>query len=1094
MTDTLEEKVQTIDTQADSSKVNIELCDDAKHATDEVEGFIQSDTSVETTAQNITADAKVDDNPAQSVTSLSIDERAKKVVQFLQKFYRGCHGYSYFWLKNKATSDSKTLAFNIEVPEEILTQAKKALELNENDFYDAYFGVNVGNTPCSSNTRYKKDEIIEQVAIVADIDIRNPAHHKGNAENYPPNIDTACFFLPTKPTFFINSGGGCHGYWKFEKPLTIENLDDEESATLRGKFFLDVMRRRAGTFSKSIDGVHDLPRILRLPYSWNCKERDNRKMCFIIEESDNLFTPAQIDEIIESSKPVKSEVDATPSDKSKYPSTGILPNSDNPHEYESARIIEMLNTIPPSSLSDNEWLAIQSACKNLNVPFSIVDDWNKQDAERYDERGNKTRYDSLKDTSFGIETLHGLAKRFGYDEGKFRRQWYKDHPQYDTRLTKAQEYSERAGREFIPLDFFATVEKQIADAELIAENFIANIDDFSTKNIFSYEVLYSAAIVKNHCNTIGTYENFYQSCKDKKLNLSRLNKFIKSYVGEVQNFIFKINAQKNQSQADYQAANNHAADEFVYPAGYYVTDNGIEKAGMKISYAPMKITAMYRRDEDDTRLVDIWTRDTTGKDLIIERVDKGDISDARKLTALSSKGLSVTSGTSAYLVEYLAAFIDANKKLLTPKNLLNKLGWYNDELKYFVTPSDTRYRFDWERTGDFAKNLKRRGSFEKWKEVATEFMKYPVARFTLAACFAVPLLKIFNERTFSVYLMCDSKAGKSAVLRFGGSVWGSQGIVRNLRATKNGIEAELAESSDFPAIFDEKQLAENMNMTQLSYLIAQGEGKGRMEKNRTTAPRYRWGTIGILCGEEPIHEDTRTQGAITRCMSLIKEGTKIIPDDLSEIIYTEIINHHYGWAGQCFIDNLLNENFDELRTMRKQIVATLKGLKKKLVDDYYRYIATITVSDFLAQKYLFGTSDESAMESAVDNAIAITALIGTEKELSDAVREWDIISGWITENRGRILNNPALEVRNIDGVIVPPRQDSIIGKYEAGALFIIVNAFNNACKRANLNHAKVRRDLIKAGYIVPTNGETTPSLWIDNETGKSRVFQIKMAI
>ena len=1070
MTDTLEEKVQTIDTQ--------------------------SDTSVETTAQNITADAKVDDTPAQSVTSLDIDGRAEKVVQFLQKFYRGSHGYSYFWLKNKSTDDSETLAFNIEVPEEILTQAKKALELNENDFYDAYFGVNVGNTPCSSNTRYKKDEIIEQVAIVADVDIRNPKHHKGDTAFYPPNIATACVFLPVMPTFFINSGGGCHGYWKFETPFKITSADDINSATIRGKNFLDVMRRRAGNFSKSIDGVHDLPRILRLPYSLNCKERDNRKMCFIINESDNLFTTAQIDDIIESSKPVKSEVDATPSDKPKYQSNGILPNSDNPPEYESARIIEMLNTIPPSSLSDNEWLAIQSACKNLNVLFSIVDDWNRQDAERYDERENQTRYDSLKDSSFGIETLAGIAKRFGYVESDFKRQWYQDNPQFDTRLHKAQEYSERAGRNFVPLVFFATVEKQIADAELIAENFIANIDDFSTEKIFSYEVLYSAAIVKNHCEVIGTFEKFYQACKSAKLNMSHLKSYLKKYESEVQAFIGKIQRLKFQAHADYNAAKNSVADDelFNYPVGYDVTDeDGISHFGSQIAYSPMRITALYNREFDGNQTVDIWTRDISGKAHVIKNVDKNIIADSRKIVSLASKGLDVNYGNAKDLVKYFSEYINANKKFLKPKKLLNKLGWYGDDTKFFVTPYDSRYSLDDDRLSDFAKALKQRGSFEKWKEFAAEVMKYPVARFTLFAAFATPLLKIFNERNFSIYMWCCSKAGKSAVQKFAASVWGSQDVIRNCNTTLNGLEGELAESTDFPAIYDERQLARNLNLSDVAYLIGQGKGRGRMTKDGKPKPRYSWRGNGILGGEEPLNADAKTQGMWTRLIQLNIQSEKIIPDDLAERIYTESLDHHYGYGGLCFVNNLLKEDFAELREMRRCIISKLKESKKILIADYYRYISTIVVADYLAQKYLFGTDENVAMGNALNNAAEIIKLIESEKELSDVSREWDYISAWIASNRGQILNNPNLSFKNSDGITLPPTQNKIIGTYVDGQLFIIVARFNDACQWAKFNPKKVKNDLFKAGYIVPTDGEITPSKWIEAEVGKCRVMQINFS-
>ena len=1058
---------------------------------------------------------------------INFTERQEKAVQFLQQYFDECHGYSYLWLKNKQTNKSLTLSFNVESEKEISAQVKRALELNANDFYDVYFGVNVGKSPCNENVRHKKDDIAEQVAVVTDIDIRNTAHHKGDALKYPADIETALKFLPVKPTFLISSGGGIHAYYKFEKPLSLNNTDERELAANRGKSFLDVIRRNAGVYEKSIDGVHDLPRVLRLPYSFNCKDKDNRKHCTVIEQSEIFFTPAQIDEIIAANiksnnvdaentetfllKHTEPNFQAESNKQSNYSGNG------DPAEYESARQLAMLNAINPADLSDNDWLAVISACKNLGISESVVDDWNRQDAARYNERENKTRYDSLNDSSFGIETLHGIAKRFGYVEKDFKREWYKQNPQFSN--VRIKEYCKRAGRDYVSLDFFTTIEKQFADSESMAKNFISsiidvingnisNIDDlkFSRivsddgkilyhKMIASYEVLFSLAILKNSRDSdcICLYDEFYSKCKAAKINLTRLNDFIKFCLENVQASIDRVKHFKFQSIADFKAAIAENVDaQFVYPTGYEVDDSGIKNAENKqISKAPIRITALYYRDSDDTRLVDIWTRDTTGRELVIERVDKGDISDAKKITALSARGLSVTSSTSKDLVDYLDDYIDANKIFLKPQKLLGKLGWYNNEFNFFITPYDKRFNLDWERLGNFSAALTQRGSFDEWKNLALEVMQYPVARFTLAACIAPPLLRILGERTFSIYLMCDSKAGKSAVAKFGGSCWGSQDVVRNLRATVNGIEGELAECTDYPFIADEKQLAEKMNMSQLAYLIAQGQGKGRMTRDGRTKKRYEWWTIGILGGEEIITDEMATQGAITRTLSIVVKGTQIVPKDLAKKIYHSI-QTNYGWAGQCFIDNLLKENFDELRELKDFYTLQLESRDKTLIDDYCRYIALICVADCLIQKYFFDVEEEKAVNAALANANAIAEMIQSENELSDAEREWDFVSGWITENRGLILNNPALERINSYGNNQMPPQNKIIGVYEDNSVFVIVKALKDECKRQGLNYSKVVRDLDRAGYIVRGKDRPTQAKWI--EGANTRVVQFKFSL
>lgn len=99
-------------------------------------------------------------------------------------------------------------------------------------------------------------------------------------------------------------------------------------------------------------------------------------------------------------------------------------------DYDLFRAQIMLDAIDPSQLGDADWFAVISACKHVGIDYPTVDAWNRQDLERYDERENQIRWDSAKDPSFDIRTLHGIAKRYGYREADARRQWYDLYPQF----------------------------------------------------------------------------------------------------------------------------------------------------------------------------------------------------------------------------------------------------------------------------------------------------------------------------------------------------------------------------------------------------------------------------------------------------------------------------------------------------------------------------------------------------------------------------------------------------------------------------------------------------------------------------------------
>lgn len=126
------------------------------------------------------------------------------------------------------------------------------------------------------------------------------------------------------------------------------------------------------------------------------------------EEADRMM-----DEIIKSLKKQK---------KSTKKDIATLGN-----DYDLWRAERMLDIINPADLSDSDWLAVMTACKNLGVSDSIVDAFNRRDPDRYNEAENQSRCDSVKGSSFGIETLLGIAKRFGYSEKDSQREWYNLH-------------------------------------------------------------------------------------------------------------------------------------------------------------------------------------------------------------------------------------------------------------------------------------------------------------------------------------------------------------------------------------------------------------------------------------------------------------------------------------------------------------------------------------------------------------------------------------------------------------------------------------------------------------------------------------------
>lgn len=127
------------------------------------------------------------------------------------------------------------------------------------------------------------------------------------------------------------------------------------------------------------------------------------------------------------SKPAPARESIIPKTEKRLQPAQIESGSD----YDLFRARRMVEVIPVADLSGAEWLACISALKNLGFSYAEVDRLN-QGGAHYNERINQQRWDSLNDTSFGIETLHGIAKRFNYSEKDSTLKWYQLHPELST--------------------------------------------------------------------------------------------------------------------------------------------------------------------------------------------------------------------------------------------------------------------------------------------------------------------------------------------------------------------------------------------------------------------------------------------------------------------------------------------------------------------------------------------------------------------------------------------------------------------------------------------------------------------------------------
>lgn len=135
---------------------------------------------------------------------------------------------------------------------------------------DVWFGVATRKEKLDRGRRGSATDCLTIVGLWADIDIEGP-NHKG-ARNLPPDLTAANDLVgdfPLPPTAIVKSGGGLQPWWIFNEPVPADNAVEHLLAAW-GATWAELGRRRGW----HVDNVFDLPRIMRLPGTWNRKQTE----------------------------------------------------------------------------------------------------------------------------------------------------------------------------------------------------------------------------------------------------------------------------------------------------------------------------------------------------------------------------------------------------------------------------------------------------------------------------------------------------------------------------------------------------------------------------------------------------------------------------------------------------------------------------------------------------------------------------------------------------------------------------------------------------------------------------------------------------
>ena len=894
---------------------------------------------------------------------------------------------------------------------------------------DIYFSP--GISAIAKPDKLSADDVIGITSLWVDIDIYHPEAHKKN--NLPPTVQDAIGLLPDNipPTFIVHSGYGIHAWYLLKEAWYFDSPEEKQQAQELLTRLQVYIRQQAGTRGWHLDSTSNLDRIMRLPGTLNYKIQSCPVQSVVLESSDVRYNPSDIADAL-------PEIDVNNGQARTRQTAFERRDTDGPAAHMLTNCAFMQHVqLNAKTISYGEWLAALTNLVRATDGIETAHKISALDTERYNEKECDKKIDEALQ-NMNPQNCEYIRAQLGFQGCQ-------------------------AGGCGVKAPNGWSLGK-LPQARAV----VRSISIPNPETVYSPEVLGALALIKRDCPA--EYDIFYQRCKGQ-LNLNTLKSEIKKQKMQdagltVYDGVVAENETAPSLDNDQRAVNGNWLADAVpdVPLNlqlprksntqtWFFRQNGVSlrrvtntgESFNEVSYAPILITERIYNIDSGTEKAKVTFKTNQGWKSVT--LPKSTLYDGKRNICLVDFGLNINGDMTRNLSKWLSSLESANDNLIPRLSGVSKIGWRNNEKEFVLPGIQSTYVIDTSspETEGVLSSIKTAGDFGVWIETMKYLRTITKARFILAASFAASLLKILGQRTFIIHNWGDTTDGKTATLQAGMSIWGEPGkMYRTFDATKTSLEKMAELFTDLPLGINEYEvLSDNKKgeIDQLIYMICEGKGRGRANKDGSLQRTASWRTIAIMNGEQPITNFASKGGVVTRVLELaggaLKNNIRFASD-----IYG-ILAKNYGHAGQWFIKKLLECDHDELRNNYNQTRYKLRESYPDNLDAHVDAVSCIIIADWLSSKWIFGLTDDCAGAEAVKMGQEILGELVSKSESNESERAWEWLRGWVGQNDSRISG--------VEAKIVGDRY----GYREGAKIYIIKGVLTKAMKENGFNSYKI---------------------------------------
>jgi len=436
----------------------------------------------------------------------------------------------------------------------------------------------------------------------------------------------------------------------------------------------------------------------------------------------------------------------------------------------------------------------------------------------------------------------------------------------------------------------------------------------------------------------------------------------------------------------------------------------------------MKIVGFVKLQINNDWKTRLEFKDMDGDNQIVD-VENDNFSNIQDvIKVLLTKGFRPNLDNAKFKQYMLSQFYDISKKERFIE--INKTGWTDDKFDTYICPSFRATRD--ESIQDNSKKKEKfilsqalrncgfgqRGTLEEWKEKICRFCENNEnLTFVLCNSLSSVILRPLGLSGCIFHYVGRSSIGKTTLAYLGASVWGGHEFMKIWRLTSNGLEGLAELHNDSTLVLDELSQASSKDAGGNSYLIANGSGKGRADKNGNPRSIKTWLlnaiSTGEICVADKINESGEKVkgGQGVRAIDIyaeIENGFGIFNDlhifpsggEFSNYIKQQT-NLYYGTAAHEFAKGVAMK--DSVETLREIYAQTQKNLYEKFnlkqADGQVQRVADYFAGNITAG--IFASSD--CLGILTHNSLAI-------KE--NVIK---VFSKWLT-NRGSVKSHEENQV------------------------------------------------------------------------------------